>query len=317
MVAAAGLVEKGTRRMWGGYRLFLLASVCMAFVLSGCVPIQPESPPTSEQLPASSAQSSPQATPDPTATATPEQPVQPTSAARKPPELPITATPEQPVQPTSAATESPDSPATTSPPGGSPPDYWQVYVDDARGLSISYPPEWAFFDPTKTELTEFMEKLGEKANSEEIRELLETFTQTIQQEDLFVGLGFQFPTGNSRDTRFVNNINIISFHTESLSLQLIAQMIAAQLSNMEGFEVDSAQVVAGMRPMGAEVASVRYRSKGALFNQPDIEVFGWQVGVLSPDAERIVILTFSIRSEDFAELAPLLTEIVQRVQWIE
>ena len=162
---------------------------------------------------------------EPTATPISEQPVQPTTAARKPPELPITATPEQPVQSTSAATESPDSPATTSPPDGPPPDYWQVYADDARGLLISYPPEWAFFDPTKTLLTEFIEKLGEKANSDEIRELLETFTQTIQQEDLFVGLGFQFLTGDSRDTRFVNNINIISFHTESLSLQLIAQMI--------------------------------------------------------------------------------------------
>ena len=81
--------------------------------------------------------------------------------------------------------------------------------------------------------------------------------------------------------------------------------------------MDSADLVAGLRPMGAEVASVRYRSKGALFNQPDIEVIGWQVGVLSPDAERIVLLTFSIRSEDFAELEPLLTEIVQRVQWLE
>ena len=126
-----------------------------------------------------------------------------------------------------------------------------------------------------------------------------------------------FPPVILRDSRFVNNINIISFGTEGLSLQLIAQMIAAQLDSMEGIRVDSAEVVAGLRPEGAEVASVRYRSKGALFNQPDMEIVGWQVGILSPDAERIVVLTFSIRSEDFAELEPLLTEIVQRVQWLE
>lgn len=292
--------------MLGVYRLFLLASVCTAFVLAGCAPIQPESPPASEQAPASPSQSRPQATMEPTAISVSEQPVPPTTAARKPPDLPTTATPE-----------SPAPPATTSLPDVSSPDYWQVYVDDARGLSIRYPPEWVLFDPTKTELKELVEKLGERANSDEIKELLETFTQAIQQEDLFVGMGFQFPTGSSRDTRFVNNINIISFHTEGLFLQLIAQMIAAQLDSMEGIQVDSADVVAGLRPNGAEVASIRYRSKGALFNQPDLEIIGWQVGVLSPEAERIVVLTFSIRSEDFAELEPLLTEIVQRVQWLQ
>ena len=278
--------------MWRVYRLFLLASVCMVFVLAGCVPIQPEPAATSEQLPASSAQSSSQATLEPTATPIPQ-----------PPELAATTLPEPP-----------DPPASAAPAG---PAGWYAFVDEARGLSISYPPGWLFVNPTKKELTELMEEVGEKANSNEIRELLTTSTQAIQQEDLFVGLGFQYATDASPDSRFINNINAIFFHTEGLFLHLIAQLIAAQLDSMEGFEVDSAEVVAGLRPEGAEVASVRYRSEGALFNQPDLEVVGWQVGVLSPDAERIVILTFSIRSEDFAELEPLMREIVQRVQWFE
>ncbi|MDE0461500.1 MAG: hypothetical protein OXH93_03780 [Caldilineaceae bacterium] len=280
--------------MWKVNRLFLLVTVCAAFVLAGCIPIQPEPPPASS---------------------TPEKGVRSTPV---PPELParsVPVVPEQPVPPTATAPESTDLSTTTSPPDMPSPVYWQTYV--ARGLSIRYPPEWVFFDPTKMALAELVEELGEKANSEEIKELLETFTQTIQQEDLFVGLGFQFPTSNSRDTRFANNINIISFPTEGLFLQLIAQMIAAQLDSMEGFQVDSADVVAGLRPGGAEVASVRYRSQGALFDQPDMEIIGWQVGVLSPDADRIVILTFSIRSEDFPELEPLLAEIVQRVQWFD
>ena len=288
--------------MWGVHRLFLLASICIAFVLAGCVPIQPEAPAASEQLPASSAPSSPQPTMEPTATPIPEPSDPPTTDAPDPPAPPTTDAPDPP---TIAASESP------------PTTHWQVYVDDARGVSISYPPGWVFFDPTKKELTELMEEVGEKANSDEIRELLETSTQAIQQEDLFVGLGFQYPTGDSSDTRFINNINAIFFQTEGLFLQLIAQLIAAQLDSMEGFEVDSAEVAAGLRPAGAEVASVRYRSEGALFNQPDMEIVGWQVGVLSPDAERIVILTFSIRSEDFAELEPLLAEIVQRVRWLK
>ena len=36
--------------MWGVYRLFLLASVCMVFVLAGCVPIQPEAPAASRTV---------------------------------------------------------------------------------------------------------------------------------------------------------------------------------------------------------------------------------------------------------------------------
>lgn len=328
LAITAGQEEEGARRMWRVYRLFLLVSGCTAFVLAGCASIPPESPPPSEQLPASSSQSRPQATVEPTATSISEQPDLPTPAARGQPDLPTTATPEQPdppttvapeqpVRPSAAAPKSSDPPTATSPPDVPSPGYWQVYVDDARGLSIPFPPEWVFFDPTKTALTELVEELGEKANGEEIKELLQAFTQTIQQEDLFVGLGFQFPTSNFRDTRFVNNINIISFPTEGLFLQLIAQMIAAQLDSMEGFQVDSADVVAGLRPGGAEVASVRYRTQGALFDQPNMEIIGWQVGVLSPDADRIVILTFSIRSEDFPELEPLLAEVVQRMQWFD
>ena len=301
--------------MWRVYRLFLLVSVFTSFVLAGCIPIPSEPPPVSEQLPASSSQSGLQATMEPTATSTPEQRVRSTPVAPELPARSAPVVPEQPVRPTTAAPESTDRSTTTSPPGVPSPVYWQTYV--ARGLSILYPPEWVLFDPTKMALTELVEELGEKANGEEIKELLQAFTQTIQQEDLFIGLGFQFPTSNSRDTRFVNNINIISFPTEGLFLHLIAQMIAAQLDSMEGFQVDSADVVAGLRPGGAEVASVRYRTQGALFDQPNTEIIGWQVGVLSPDADRIVILTFSIRSEDFPELEPLLTEIVQRVQWLE
>ena len=234
------------------------------------------------------------ATPDPTATVAPDPPPPPATADPDPPPPPGFATPH---------------PLTATD--------WQTYVDETRGLSISYPPGWLFVDPTKKKLTELLEELGERASSDEIRALLATSARAIQQEDHYVGLGFQFAVGNSSDTRFVNNINAIFFHTEGLPLQLIAQMIAAQLGSMVGFEVDSAEVVAGLRSAGAEVASVRYRSEGALFNQPDMEIVGWQVGVLSPDAERIVVLTFSIRSEDFAELEPLLTEIVQRVQWLE
>lgn len=223
----------------------------------------------------------------------------------------------EPLPAASAPDSSPENaePAAVAP-EPLPSNDWQVFVDDARGLSIAYPPGWIFVDPIKKDLAELMEEVGDKANSDEIRALLATSGHALQ-EDLFIGLGFQYASRNAPGASFVNNFNAISFPAEGLPLQLLAQMIAAQLDSMESFQVDSADVVAGLWPQGAEVVSVRYRSQGALFDQPDLEVVGWQVGVLSPDAERIVILTFSISSEDFPESEPLLAEVVQRVQWVE
>ena len=261
-------LKKVARRVWGVDRLRLLASVCIALALAGCVPIPPL-PANGASLPAASAQNSSQINAQPTAA----------------PEV-------------------------------LPSNEWQVFVDDARGLSIAYPPGWLFVDPRQKDLAKLMEEVGDKANSDEIRALLATSGPAVQ-EDLFVGLGFQYASPNAPNASFVNNFNAIEFETEGLPLPLLSQMIAAQLDGMEGFQLDSADLAAGLRPNGAEVVSVRYRSQGALFDQPDMEVTGWQVGVLSPDAERIVILTFSIRSQDFPESEPLLAEIVQRIQWVE
>ena len=53
--------------MWAICRLFLLVSVCMVFLLAGCVPIQPDSLATATPAPTATP------TPEPTATPTPEQ----------------------------------------------------------------------------------------------------------------------------------------------------------------------------------------------------------------------------------------------------
>ena len=169
--------------MWGICRLFLLASVCMVLFLAGCVPIQPESPVAGDRAPVSSAQDSSKATPEPTATATPE---------------PIaTATPE---------------PIATATPVVS--TDWQEFVDTARGLSISYPPGWIFVDPTKKELMDLLAEANELTNSDEIRELLATFADAMQHEELFVGVGFQYVADSFRDLPYLNNFNAIVVPSE-------------------------------------------------------------------------------------------------------
>ena len=234
-----------------------------------------------------------------------------------------------PIQPESTATPSPAPTATPTPePTATPPpaptvaaavsDEWGLFVDEARGLSIPVPPGWIFVDPSEQELADFFSEAGELAGSDEIQELLAYIANVMQQQgDLFVGMGFQVDPGTARDLVFLNNVNVIAVSPEGLSLSLMAKFSAAQLDAIEGIEVESAEVVAGLRPDGAEALSILSRTDGALYNLPDEEIVSWQVGLLSPDGATMLLLTFGILREDFAELEPLLGEVVQRVEWLE
>lgn len=263
------------------YRSIVFVSVFVVFLLAGCVPIQPESGAAAAPAPTATL------SPEPTATPTPEPTATPTPA------------------PTVAAV------STVS-------DDWGAFADEARGLSIPVPPGWIFVDPSTQELSDIFSEAGELAGSDEIRELLAYIVNVTQQQgDLFVGLGFQVEAGIARDPVFLNNVNVIAVSSEGLSLPLMVKLSAAQLDAIEGIEVESAEVVAGLRPEGAEALSILSRMDGALYNLPDTEIVSWQVGLLSPDGATMLLLTFGILSEDFAELEPLLGEVVQRVHWFE
>lgn len=265
--------------MWASNRLSLFAIVCAVLLLAGCVPIQPESPAT--------------ATPAPTATPSPEPTATPT------PEPTATPAPE----PTVAAAVS---------------DAWETFVDEARGLSISYPPGWIFIDPSTQDLADLFAEAGERTGSEEVKELLTYITNVMQQQgNMFVGMGYLVGADGLRESAFLNNFNVIAFPQEGLSLSLMVKLSAAQLDALEGVEVESAEVVAGLRPDGAEALSILSRMDGALYNRPDTEIVSWQVGLLSPEGETMLLISFSANSEDFAELEPLLGEVVQRVEWFE
>ena len=251
----------------------------MLLFLAGCVPIQPETATTAAPPPTDTPTSEPTATPTPEPTATPSP------------------------EPTVAAAVS---------------DAWETFVDEARGLSISYPPGWIFIDPSTQDLEDLFAEAGELAGSDEIKELLAYITSVMQQQgDLFVGMGYLIGADGPRESAFLNNFNAITVPRQGLSLSLMVKLSAAQLDALEGVEVESAEVVAGLRPDGAEALSILSRMDGALFNRPDTEVVSWQAGILSPDGETMLLISFSVNSEDFAELEPLLVEVVKRVEWIE
>lgn len=264
--------------MWTTGRTALLVSVCTLLFLAGCVPIQPETATTTAPTTTDTPTPEPTATPKPTDTPTPE--------------------------PTVAASVVSDA--------------WGVFVDEGRGLSIPVPPGWIFVDPSTQDLEDIFAEAGELAGSDEVKELLAYITNVMQQQgNMFVGVGYLFGADGLRESAYLNNFNVIAVPQEGLSLSLMVKLSAAQLDAIEGIEVERAEVVAGLRPDGAEALSILSRMDGALYNLPDTDIVSWQVGLLSPDGATMLLLTFGILSEDFVELEPLLGEVVQRVEWFE
>ncbi len=234
-------------------------------------------------------------------------PIQPETATTAAPPPTDTPTPE----PTATPTPAPTVAAAVS-------DAWETFVDEARALSISYPPGWIFIDPSTQDLADLFAEAGERTGSEEIKELMTYVTNVMQQQgNMFVGMGYLVGANGLRESAFLNNFNVIAVPQEGLSLSLIVKLTAAQLDALEGVEVERAEVVAGLRPDGAEALSILSRMDGALYNRPDTEIVSWQVGLLSPEGETMLLISFSSNSEDFAELEPLLGEVVQRVEWQE
>lgn len=268
--------------------LFLLICLGVSLLLAGCRQNTEEAT----------------ATPQPTAT------LQPTDTPQPPP----TATPRPTDTPQPPPTDTPPPTATPTP---SDVAAWQMFVDETHGLSIFYPTGWHFLDPSQDVLAILMATMGEQVAAEEVGGLLTMLDSVVQQEDLFVGLGFQIPTQAADGSAFINNITAVSLPAAGLTLPVYSQLVAAQLDEVDGIQVDAAAVVPSLRPQGAEVASIRYRADGALYNMPDLEITGWQVGLLSPDTESLLVLTFGIRSHEFDDLEPLLQEMVQRLQFTE
>ena len=194
---------------------------------------------------------------------------------------------------------------------------WLAYEDDARGLSLSYPSGWRLFDPaqpSQADLILFSAAREGEGEQLDIAELAETVSaMSVRREDAVIGLGLQLaqpdsgPEGGSAPGNFML---VYSFPANGLTLERYSQIAADLLQNSFGVETDSVELARGLRPLGDEAVSIRYRE-----SVTNSEV--WQVWLLSPDAETFLALAFSVQSDEFAALEPLLSEIVQRVQWTQ
>ena len=185
---------------------------------------------------------------------------------------------------------------------------WLTYDDDARGLSLSYPSGWRYLDParpTQADLALFSAAKRHGSEQVDVAGMGQMVSEmSVRRDDAVIGLGLQ---SGQADGAASNFMLVFSFAVEGLSLERYAQVAAGHTYSLEPARVELAQ---GLRPAGEEVASIRYRE-----HVTNSEV--WQVCLLSPEGETFIVLAFSVHSDEFAALEPLLTEIVQRLRWID
>ena len=185
---------------------------------------------------------------------------------------------------------------------------WLTHDDLARGLSLSYPSDWHYFDPARPSQVDLA--LLSAANNAEDGQLnvaemgALVAAMSVRRDDAVIGLGLQSSPAESASSNFML---VFSVPAEETTLERYAQAAAV---HTYGTEPASVELVQGLRPLSEEVVSIRYRE-----HTTASEV--WQVVLLSPDGERLLILAFSVYSDEFPALQPVLNEIVRRTRWAE
>ena len=189
------------------------------------------------------------------------------------------------------------------------PSGWLTYDDVARGLSLSYPPDWHYFDPahpSQVDLSLFSSAVkgreGERIGVAEMGELVSAMS--VRRDDAVIGLGLQSTPADSESSNFM----LVS--TAAAEGTTLARYARAAAEHAYSIEPASVELVQGLRPFYEEVVSIRYRERATAS-----EV--WQVVLLSPDGERLLVIAFCVHADEFAALQPVLNEIVMRTRWAE
>lgn len=185
---------------------------------------------------------------------------------------------------------------------------WLTHVDESRGLSLSLPLDWHYFDPSRpTEADLALLSTANKLSEEEfdILGMAEIISaMSLRRDDAVIGLGLQ---SNKQDSEASNFLLVFSFPANGQTLEGYAQAAAEQTYSIEPAVVE---LVQGMRPSGEESVSIRY---GEYATNNVV----WQIWLQSPDGERLIALGFNVHRDQIYELEPVIYEVVQRLSWIE
>ncbi|MDE0463875.1 MAG: SH3 domain-containing protein [Caldilineaceae bacterium] len=199
---------------------------------------------------------------------------------------------------------------------------WTIFEERGRQLSIVYPEDWIFFEadrPSPTDLAELSAALGERLGAADIGELIPAQVELgragVEERspapEPTVWVGFQ--RAGVPDNVFAASYGSSGGLTVE---QLGHQFLRDIYTNPDpDFEIENAGIVSGLRPGDEKAISIRYRAGETPAEKAPVEV--WKVLLVSPDTKSILAFDFFIRDEEFAELEPLLREIVWRVRWEE
>ena len=185
---------------------------------------------------------------------------------------------------------------------------WLTYEDETRGLSLSLPSDWRYFDPARpTESDLALLSSANKVSEEQfdvvgLGEIISDMS--LRRDDAVIGLGLQT---SPQDSEASNFMLVFSFAASGQNLEGYAQAAAEQTYSIEPAVVE---LVQAMGPSGEDVVSIRY---GEYATNNVV----WQFWLLSPDGEKLIALGFNIHRDQIEELEPVITEVVQRLRWIE
>ena len=97
---------------------------------------------------------------------------------------------------------------------------------------------------------------GEQLDIAEVADMVSAMS--VGREDAVIGLGLQTVLPDADDAPG-NFMLVYSFAADDLTLDSYAQMAADLLQRRFGVEADSVELTRGLRPLGDEAVSIRYR----------------------------------------------------------
>ncbi len=185
---------------------------------------------------------------------------------------------------------------------------WVTYKDEARGLSLSLPADWHYFDPARpTEADLALLATASKVSEEpfDVAGMGEIVSaMSLRRNDAVIGLGLQ---SGSEESDASNFMLVFSFAAHGQNLEGYARAASEQTYSIEPAVVELAQ---GMRQSGENVVSIRY---GEYATNNVV----WQLWLLSPNGEKLVAFGFNVHRDEIEGLEPTIAEVVHRLSWIE